>query len=174
MAGRELEREAPRLEVETASAEETEALGCALGARLAPGDVVALSGELGSGKTCFVRGLARGLGVEGPVASPSFTLMHVYPGAPPLYHFDAWMRGRGEAFLADGGANSIGTDGVAAIEWAERVAAWLPAVRIEVELAHAGGDRRRIAIRVRGPQSDASRELAARLAGFAAPGGGGA
>jgi tRNA threonylcarbamoyladenosine biosynthesis protein TsaE len=126
------------------SAEATEALGALLGSRLSPGSLVALHGELGSGKTCFVRGLARGLGVEGDVASPTYTLMHHHPGPIPLYHLDAWMQGRGEAFLEDGGAEWLHAGGVAAVEWAERVAAWLVGPRLAVTLEHAGPSERRV------------------------------
>jgi len=134
--------ETERRSFATASAAQTEALGAALARVVRPGDVVALHGELGAGKTCFVRGLARGLGVRDAVASPTFTLMHTYAGPVPLYHLDAWMRERGEAFLQDGGAEWLTADGVAAVEWAEHVAAWLPERRFEVHLEHAGGDRR--------------------------------
>ncbi len=128
------------------SAEATEALGEALASLLGAGDVVALHGELGAGKTCFVRGLARGLGVEVPVASPTFTLMHTYVGRVPMYHLDAWMQARGEAFLADGGAEWLRANGVAAIEWAERVADWLPEARFEVRLGHVGVEQRSIEV----------------------------
>jgi tRNA threonylcarbamoyladenosine biosynthesis protein TsaE len=73
--------------------------------------------------------------------------MHTYAGATPLYHLDAWMKARGEAFLSDGGAEWLTAEGIAAVEWAENVADWLPEQRFEVELAHLGGDRRRIAVR---------------------------
>jgi len=141
-------RERVRLERRfvTSSADATERLGEALGERLPPGAVVALHGELGSGKTCFVRGLARGLGVREGVASPSFTLMHEYAGRVPVYHLDAWMQGRGEAFLEDGGAEWLHAGGVAAVEWAERVGPWLPLPRIAAHLEHQGPERRRIAL----------------------------
>jgi tRNA threonylcarbamoyladenosine biosynthesis protein TsaE len=138
------------------SADATEALAAAVGAFLAPGDVVALRGELGAGKTCFVRGAARALGVAGPVASPTYTLMHAYEGRLPVYHLDAWMQGRGEAFLEDGGAEWLRADGVAFVEWAERVAAWLPPARLEVLLEHAGPERRFVRLAVSGLSSDAS------------------
>ncbi len=139
-------------ELLSSSAEETEAIGAALAALLVPGDVVALDGELGAGKTCFVRGLARGLGCRTQVSSPTFQLMHTHSGRLPLYHLDAWMTERGEGFLADGGAEWLTGDGVAAVEWAEHVAAWLPAARFEVRLAHAGNDRRSVRLRWTGPE----------------------
>jgi tRNA threonylcarbamoyladenosine biosynthesis protein TsaE len=149
------------------SAEATEALAAGVAALLEPGDVVALRGELGAGKTCFVRGAARALGVAGPVASPTYTLMHAYEGRVPVYHLDAWMQGRGEAFLEDGGAEWLRADGVAFVEWAERVAAWLPPARLEVLLEHAGPERRRVLLDVPGLGSDpsaAARGTAERLA----------
>lgn len=138
---------------ETGSADETERLGEALAALVRPGDVLALHAELGGGKTCFVRGLARGLGVREPVSSPTFTLMHTYAGRLPLYHLDAWMAARGEAFLQDGGAEWLTAGGVAAVEWAEHVADWLPRERFEVRLEHAGGERRHVELRWTGAQA---------------------
>ena len=131
--------------------EATEALGERLGRVLEAGAILALSGELGTGKTAFVRGLARGLGVEGPVSSPSFTLMQRYEGGRlPLDHFDAWMEGRERAFLADGGAEDLGREGVAAVEWAERVADWLPRPHLALELSHAGPRERLFTLSVVG------------------------
>lgn len=143
--------------------EETEELAAALGRLLPAGAVVTLDGELGSGKTCFVRGLARGLGTPEPVSSPTYTLMHEYRGGRlPLFHFDAWMSGREAAFLADGGAEALHADGVAVLEWGSRVAEYLPATRLEVRIEHAGERERRIRLRL----------LLARGAGRAGPDGG--
>ena len=100
----------------SASTAATEALGANLAQLLRPGDVVALHGELGAGKTCFVRGLARGLGVAEPVASPTFTLMHTYAGRVPVHHLDAWMQERGEAFLQDGGSEWLAAGGIASLD----------------------------------------------------------
>lgn len=136
------------------SPEATEALGEALGRRLGPGAVVALVGELGTGKTCLVRGLARGLGVEGPVTSPSFTLMHQYPGPVELRHFDAWMEGRERAFLEGGGAEWLYGEGVAVIEWAGRVQDWLPAPRLELLIEHRGPAERLLRVRLLAPAGD--------------------
>jgi tRNA threonylcarbamoyladenosine biosynthesis protein TsaE len=149
--------------------EATEALGAALGGALAPGTVVALDGDLGSGKTCLVRGLARGLGVEGPVTSPTYALLQTYAGRLELHHFDAWMEGRERAFLLDGGDVSFGSDGVAVVEWAGRVAEFLPAPRLWIGLEHRGVDRRAITLAVEdeagahaapGPAARALAELA--------------
>lgn len=128
------------------SPEATEELGARLGATLGPGCVVALRGELGAGKTVLVRGLARGLGIEEAVTSPSFTLMHEFEGRCPLYHFDAWMSGREELFLEGGGAEYLGGDGVAVVEWADRVSEWLPDERLEILLEHLSPTERRLTI----------------------------
>ncbi len=137
----------------SAEPEATAALAEHLGRRLPPGSVLALEGELGAGKTTFVRGLARGLGLTDPVSSPTFTLMHRYGEEGEgrrLDHFDAWMEGRERAFLADGGGEALGGADVAAVEWAERVGEWLPATHLVVRLAHLGPEERRIELQVRG------------------------
>lgn len=138
----------PAASFRSPSPEVTEAAGARLGAALPPGALVALVGELGAGKTAFVRGLARGLGVEGPVTSPSYALMTEYEGRLPLYHFDAWMRGREAALLADGAEEYLDGPGVAAVEWADRVTDHLPAPRLEVRLWHLAEDARGLAVRV--------------------------
>lgn len=130
--------------------EATEALGEALGRVAFAGLVVALDGDLGAGKTCFVRGLARGLDVTDTVSSPTYALMATHAGRIPLHHFDAWMEGRERAFLADGGVEWLDGGGVAAVEWAARVASVLPTERLEIRLEHVGPDARRIRALVHG------------------------
>ncbi|MDF1797892.1 MAG: tRNA (adenosine(37)-N6)-threonylcarbamoyltransferase complex ATPase subunit type 1 TsaE [Planctomycetota bacterium] len=129
---------AAELSLVSHSVEATEALAEALGRLAVPDTVFALDGDLGTGKTAFTRGLARGLDVTEPVSSPTYTLMHSYPGRLELYHFDAWMEGREAAFLDGGGAEWLHAGGVAVVEWASRVLAWLPEQRLEVELLHRG------------------------------------
>jgi tRNA threonylcarbamoyladenosine biosynthesis protein TsaE len=133
-------------DVVTASEAETEAIGAELAETLRGGEVVLLTGELGSGKTAFVRGLARGLGAdEEEVASPSFVLLTRHPGRLMLHHADLYR-------LAAGDHRELGLEelpgerGVLAIEWAERLSEvpWPRALSIVLE--HAGGDRRRIRI----------------------------
>ena len=126
----------PMLErhLRTSSEAETEALGERLAARLRVGDVVALYGDLGAGKTTFVRGLARGLGSEDPVSSPTFVLMHVYEGRLPLYHFDAWRLSGPEDLAAVGAEEYLEGDGVAVVEWSERAEGLFPSQRLEVHL----------------------------------------
>lgn len=134
--------------------EQTEALGEALGRTLPAGAVLALDGDLGAGKTTLTRGLGRGLG-DYEVSSPTFTLHDLHEGGRlALSHFDAWMEGREKALLEDGGDEWLGGDGVAVIEWAERVARWLPTPRVEVRLEHRGEEERLLRFQVVGPASE--------------------
>ena len=107
----------------TVSAEETERLGETFAAGLVAGDVLALSGPLGAGKTCFVAGLARGLGATSRVRSPSFTLLNEYRGRLTLHHLDLY---RLEGVEADGlGLDESVDEGVLAVEWGEKLPGWL-------------------------------------------------
>ncbi|HST42815.1 MAG TPA: tRNA (adenosine(37)-N6)-threonylcarbamoyltransferase complex ATPase subunit type 1 TsaE [Conexibacter sp.] len=135
----------------TAGPEETEALAARVAAALAPGDVVLLSGELGAGKTTFVRGAARALGVTGAVTSPTFTIGRRYDGdGVGLSHLDLYRLGGLEeedpALLAD----YIGPERISFVEWPEIAEAALAeggvAVVARVRLEHAGGDRRTITV----------------------------
>jgi tRNA threonylcarbamoyladenosine biosynthesis protein TsaE len=129
----------------TESAEETEAAGADLAARLRPGDVVLVSGELGAGKTTFVRGAARALGVTDAITSPTFVVGHLYDGAAgPVAHLDLYRLGGLEG--EDPGLLEpyFGPDTISFVEWPERGdPAGRPAAH-RVVLHHAGGDRRRI------------------------------
>lgn len=119
-------------------------LGRAIGASATAGTLLTLSGDLGAGKTTLVRGLADGLEVPGNVSSPTYMLMQLHEGGRlPLSHFDAWMEGREKAYLADGADEFLAADGVAVVEWAERVEDWLPEERLGLELLHAAGGGRR-------------------------------
>jgi len=108
------------------SPEETQALAAALAAELQGGAVLALHGELGSGKTCFVQGLARALGVRQPVTSPTFTIVNEYHGRRPLIHMDLYRLSDPEELLSIDFENYLETEGLVAIEWAERSGNWLP------------------------------------------------
>jgi tRNA threonylcarbamoyladenosine biosynthesis protein TsaE len=107
----------------TTAAGETERLGETLAAELVAGDVLVLTGPLGAGKTCFVAGLARGLGVKSRVRSPSFTLLNEYRGALMLHHLDLY---RLEGPEVDGlGLEELADDGALVVEWGEKLPAWL-------------------------------------------------
>jgi tRNA threonylcarbamoyladenosine biosynthesis protein TsaE len=133
---------------------ETRALAARLGARLAPGDVVALNGELGSGKTEFVHGLAEGLGVPPQVvASPSFTLMHEYPGRLTLVHLDLYrLEDLPPEILPDLEEYLSGPQ-VVAVEWARPLAPLLPGDYLEVDLEITGESERRLTFTGHGPRS---------------------
>jgi tRNA threonylcarbamoyladenosine biosynthesis protein TsaE len=121
------------LTIITHSPDETRSLGRRLGRLLGPGAVLALSGELGAGKTCFVQGLAEGLEVrERHVVSPSFVLIREYRGRAPLYHVDLYRLSPGREVAELGLEEFMGGEGVCAVEWAEKGEALLPpeAVRI--------------------------------------------
>jgi tRNA threonylcarbamoyladenosine biosynthesis protein TsaE len=148
------------------SPEATQALACALGRELFAGSLVALRGDMGAGKTCFVRGLAQGLDSRGVVASPTYALMAAYAGRLPLYHYDAWMEGREKAFFLEGGDEWLAGDGVAVVEWAERIATYLPRPHLSVELSHRSPSARAIAMWIEGSGPMAER-YAALLASLA-------
>ena len=131
----------------TTSEEETSAVGARLGASLQPGAVVLLYGDLGAGKTAFVRGLAEGVGAPADeVSSPTFTIVQEYPGRLTLYHVDLYRLEERE--VDDLGLEELVLgEGVVAIEWAER---WRgrPDDVIEVRIEDAGEDRRRISVKL--------------------------
>ena len=136
----------PRDVKHTSSPEETEAVGAALGRDLTPGEVVLVSGELGSGKTTFVRGACRALGVEGPVTSPTFTIGQVLGSEPEVAHLDLYrlgsLAGEDPALLED----YLTPERVGFVEWPEVAEPALERVAARVLLEHAGGDRRRITV----------------------------
>lgn len=126
----------------TASAVETEALGEQLGTRLKPGDLVVLAGPLGSGKTTFVRGMARGTGSDAQVQSPTFTLVRIYPGRVQLAHVDLYrVKAAGE--LADLGLDELLDEGAMVIEWGDRLEIRHAAM---VTFENLGDDLRRLRI----------------------------
>jgi tRNA threonylcarbamoyladenosine biosynthesis protein TsaE len=131
--------------VDTTRPAETEAHAASLAGTLVPGDVVLVSGELGSGKTTWVRGAARALGVEAPVTSPSFTIGSRHPGRIPVSHLDLYRLEHLEAEDPGLLADYITPDAVAFVEWPER-AVWGGAARLRVHLEHRGGDHRRITV----------------------------
>lgn len=129
----------------SASADETIALGRAAAASLRRGDVLALTGELGAGKTHFVKGLAAGLGTPSGVTSPTFTLIHEYPGGRlPLYHFDLYRLDDADAALRIGLDEYLFGDGICVIEWAEKFPALLPPHTRWVRFTHCENGARSI------------------------------
>ncbi len=133
------------METVTASPEETEALAARLAGRLRVGDVVAVSGELGAGKTTFVRGAARALGVLGPVSSPTFTIGHRYDAPVPVAHLDLYrLAGINPEEWGDLEPYFDGT--VAFVEWPEHGGDWLPSVRATVTLNHVDESHRQVNI----------------------------
>lgn len=134
------------MELLTTSAEETEAVGASLAQRLAPGDVVLVTGDLGSGKTTFVRGAARALGVEGPVTSPTFTIGQLLGGNPEVAHLDLYrlgtLAGEDPALLDD----YLTAERIAFVEWPEVAQSSLERVAARVHLEHVSLDQRRITV----------------------------
>ena len=134
---------------ETASAAETEALAASVAARLRPGDVVLVSGELGAGKTTFVRGAARALGVEVPVTSPTFTLARRYEdGRLPISHLDLFRLAGLDDEEPELLAEELAGDRIAFVEWPEQAGGDLGGANVvaRVRLEHLGGERRRVII----------------------------
>jgi tRNA threonylcarbamoyladenosine biosynthesis protein TsaE len=129
------------------SPEETQAVGEQLGARLTAGAVVACTGELGAGKTCFLQGLARGLGVTADVTSPTFVLINQYRGRLPVYHLDAYRTGSLTELVDLGLEEMLHGDGVTVVEWADKLLPLLPAARtIHVRLSGLGDEPREIVV----------------------------
>ena len=136
---------------ESNSAHETERMGAELAAMLSPGDVVLIEGELGAGKTTFVRGASRALGVTGAITSPTFTIGQLYPaaGGPAIAHVDLYRVADLSAEDPELLADYLRPDTIAFVEWPQAMAGELAAVsgRLHrVRLAHAGADRRTVAI----------------------------
>lgn len=131
----------------THSAMETRQLGMKLASLLRPGDTVLLRGGLGAGKSELARGIARGLGIAGPVPSPSFTILNAYDeGRLPLYHFD-WYRIEDPAEISEMGLEEmIGGDGVALIEWSEKAPDCLPEKVLLAEIKATGEEEREITL----------------------------
>lgn len=127
------------------SPEETEAFAARLGTVIQPGCVVGLTGDLGAGKTQFVKGLARGLGIVERVHSPTFALVNIYHGGRlPLYHLDLYRLETHEQIAAAGLEEYFEPNGVAVIEWIERWRGALPACYCRIQLEVAGNTERRI------------------------------
>ncbi len=133
------------MEVESSSPEETEAVAADLAATLEPGDVVTVAGGLGAGKTTFVRGAARALGVRGPVTSPTYAIGNRYEGRVPVSHLDLYRFAEvEEPDWAD--LEPYFEGAVTFVEWPEAAKGWLPSPRVSVRLRHQGPERRLILV----------------------------
>jgi tRNA threonylcarbamoyladenosine biosynthesis protein TsaE len=132
----------------THSDKETIELGQKLGALLEDGDMVALVGELGSGKTWFTKGIALGLGISRKqvITSPSFALVNEYEGEVPFYHMDVYRLGNLSEFLSAGLEEFLHQKGIVAMEWADRWPEILPGKRIQIEFVILDGNRREITL----------------------------
>lgn len=145
------------MEVISDSPQQTERIACALARTLRAGDVIAYRGGLGAGKTAFTRGLARGLGVNEPVTSPTYTIVNEYlSGRLPLFHFDMYRLSSAGELFEIGWDDYLARGGVCAVEWSENAHEAM-AGAITVAIEDLGGTRRRITIE--GGADDAASEL---------------
>lgn len=135
---------------------ETEALGEQLVSLLHPGTVVAFTGDLGAGKTAFVRGMARGLGITERVTSPTFTIVNEYEGGTlPLFHFDMYRLDSADALFDIGWEDFLRRGGICAVEWSENIQEALEDTTLYVDIRRGEGDHDRI-IRIRGGSLEAT------------------
>ena len=141
----------------SATPEDTEAAGARLATLLVAGDVVALTGELGAGKTRFTQGLARGLGVTGRVVSPTFVLVNEYRGRLPVHHVDAYRTESLTELLDLGLEEMFSGDGVTVVEWADKLTPLLPPHAVHVHIEGVGDEPRTITITRPGGVSEARR-----------------
>ncbi|MCL5952810.1 MAG: tRNA (adenosine(37)-N6)-threonylcarbamoyltransferase complex ATPase subunit type 1 TsaE [Chloroflexi bacterium] len=132
-----------RLDLISASPEQTQAWGAVLGELAQPGDVYALVGDLGSGKTCLVQGIGRGLGVLEAIHSPTFVLANEHKsGRLPLYHVDVYRVTSAAEAVGFGLEDYVNGEGVCVIEWAEKIREALPPERLKIVLRHLGESTR--------------------------------
>ena len=136
------------MEIASSSPEETECVAAQLASILRPGDVVTVAGELGSGKTTFVRGAARALGVRERVTSPTFTIGHRFHGRLDVSHLDLYRLGSVSAGEW-GDLEPYFDDAVCFVEWPEAAASWLPDARVAVRLRHAGDGHRMLTVQTK-------------------------
>jgi tRNA threonylcarbamoyladenosine biosynthesis protein TsaE len=143
------------IEILSQSAEDTSRIGKEIGSRIKSGTVIALTGDLGCGKTAFVQGLAKGLDVPAdyPITSPTYTLINEYPGRYPLFHIDLYRLENRVDFEDIGLYDILDSEGVAAVEWAERLSPELLSDALHIHIEFAGDDSRRIRIIGSTPES---------------------
>jgi tRNA threonylcarbamoyladenosine biosynthesis protein TsaE len=128
----------------SSSPQETEALGRRLACHLGPGSVIALSGGLGAGKTCLVKGIARALGLDENITSPTYTIINEYrlAGGLPLYHIDAYRLNGDEDFDSTGAGECFSSGGITIIEWSDRIPLSVPVGAISIEIEISGPQSR--------------------------------
>ena len=137
----------------TNNEEETQTLGERLAGVLKPGTVIAFTGDLGAGKTAFTRGLARGLGIQERVTSPTFTIVNEYEGGRlPLFHFDMYRLGSSDELYDIGWEDYLARGGVCAVEWSENVAEAMDESTIRVDIRRGDGESQRIVTIENGPR----------------------
>jgi tRNA threonylcarbamoyladenosine biosynthesis protein TsaE len=129
---------------------QTRRLGVRLAAFLEPGDIIALIGDLGSGKTRWVQGVCQGLGITAPVVSPTFTLVNEYEGRLPVYHIDLYRLEDVNEILGFGLEDYLYGNGVSLIEWADRANGLLPKAYLTIELHHLEANKRRVVLQAHG------------------------
>ena len=133
------------MELLSHSPEDTEDIGARLAEQLEPGAVVAFTGDLGAGKTAFVRGLARGLGIAERVTSPTFTIVNEYEGGRlPLFHFDMYRLGSADELFDIGWEDYLRRGGVCAVEWSENIADALEEDAVRVDIRRGASDQERV------------------------------
>lgn len=154
------------LDIVSRAPDETRKVGAALAELLVPGDVVSLTGDLGAGKTAFVQGAARALGVDQPVVSPTFVLVREYRGDVPVYHVDVYRLDRIQEVLDLGFEDLLDPSGVVFIEWGDAIDALLPDDHLRVEIISGDEEARLLAFAGRGPRWAARWE---RLEGVLSP-----
>ena len=146
------------LDIISHSLSQTRRIGARLGARAKAGDVFCLEGDLGSGKTSFVQGIGEGMGVTGPVVSPTFVLLNVYrtaPGRPPLYHLDLYRISGPQEALDFGLEEYLYGEGVVAIEWPERIREVLPPEHLWIAFRHLDATKRGLVMQPEGTRYEA-------------------
>jgi len=127
-------------EIVTSSAEDTRKVGYKLGSILKGGDIVCLSGDLGTGKTVFTGGIAQALGIQGYVTSPTFCIVNEYQGKIPLYHFDVYRMESSDEMFEIGFSDYLESNGIIIIEWPERISDIIPKEHIWVSREKVGAD----------------------------------
>lgn len=136
------------MKIITKSETETQQAGAELVKTLAPGSVVAMYGDLGAGKTAFVRGMTRGLGIDFPVSSPTFNVVNEYPGKVPMFHFDMYRLGSADELFDIGWDDYLERGGICAVEWSENVEEAFEPGTVKVTITKLGDSEREITVEV--------------------------